>query len=169
MKSIITTFLILAFATIKAQHIEYNTRPKDVMIQLFVATDENHWNKIEKCFSNSVLLDYSSMGNPVSMLTPKQITDVWKSILPGFAHTHHQIGNIQEEVSENKAHVFAYGIASHYLEDENGNVWTVVGTYNFELVKDDSQWKISKMKFNFKYQDGNATLAQKAINKVLGI
>ena len=43
-------------------------------------------------------------------------------------------------------------------------IWTVVGSYNFELKKDNNVWQIVKMKFNFKYQDGNTDLPQKAID-----
>lgn len=165
MRTILTTLLILVLAQLKAQHME---QPKDVVTQLFVATDQNQWGKLENYFANEVLLDYSSMGNPISKLTPNQITNAWKTILPGFTHTHHQIGNIQEVIQNDKAEVFAYGTATHYLEDENGSVWTVVGTYNFELIKENKQWKVSAMTFNLKYQDGNLSLPQKAINKVAG-
>ncbi|MBC6400356.1 MAG: nuclear transport factor 2 family protein [Ekhidna sp.] len=165
MRTILTTLLILVLTQLKAQNME---QPKDVVTHLFVATDQNQWNKVENCFANEVLLDYSSMGNPTSKLTPNQITNAWKIILPGFTHTHHQIGNIQEVIEKDKSEVFAYGTATHYLEDENGSVWTVVGTYSFELIKESKQWKVSAMTFNLKYQDGNLSLPQKAINKVAG-
>ncbi|MEM8895814.1 MAG: hypothetical protein AAGC88_14630, partial [Bacteroidota bacterium] len=48
--------------------------------------------------------------------------------------------------------------STHYLEDESGNLWTVVGSYDFELTSNDGQWTIDAMKFNFKYQDGNTSL-----------
>lgn len=165
MRTILTTLLILVLTQLKAQNME---QPRDVVIQLFVATDQNQWNKVENCFADEILLDYSSMGNPATKLTPNQITNAWKKILPGFTHTHHQIGNIQEAIEKDKSEVFAYGTATHYLEDENGPVWTVVGTYNFELIKVSKQWKVSAMKFNFKYQDGNLSLPQKAINAIAG-
>ncbi|RDY61713.1 nuclear transport factor 2 family protein [Flagellimonas nanhaiensis] len=167
MKSLLAALAIITLSALKAQNMEQQ-KPKDIVIQLFTATDQRDWDKVENCFSNSVLLDYSSMGNPSATLKPKQIIDSWKTILPGFSHTHHQIGNIQEKITKNKAHVFAYGTATHYLEDENGNIWTVVGSYDFDLTREDNQWKISKMKFNFKYQDGNTALPQKAINTVQG-
>lgn len=156
---------MLSTLTIKAQDME---QPKNVVLALFKATDSKKWNTVENCFSNEVLLDYSSMGNPATTLKPTEISATWKSILHGFTATHHQISNIEESIDGKNANVFAYGTATHFLEDEKGNVWTVVGTYNFQLQKEQKQWKISKMVFNFKYQDGNTTLAQKAINKVAG-
>ena len=37
-------------------------------------------------------------------------------------------------------------------------MWELYGTYEHELVKIGKLWKISKMKLNFKHQDGNLNL-----------
>ncbi len=144
--------------------------PEETVVTLFVATDQGDWDTVKESFSSSVLLDYSSMtGNPAAELMPEQIVAAWKGILPGFDSTHHQLGNFITGVNGDKAEVFCYGIATHYLADENGNVWTVVGSYDLELVQDsDKNWKVSAMKFNFKYQDGNTSLPEKAMNKIQG-
>ncbi|MEO1261195.1 MAG: nuclear transport factor 2 family protein [Bacteroidota bacterium] len=134
---------------------------------LFIATDQKNWQEVEGSFSGKVILDYSSMtGQPASETTPQKILESWQSILPGFDFTHHQLGNFIISEEDEQATVFCYGTASHYLENENENVWTVVGTYDFNLEKINSTWKISKMKFNFKYQVGNLKLPQMAINRL---
>ena len=59
--------------------------------------------------------------------------------------------------------MFCYGTATHYLANESGkNVWTVVGTYDLELLEANGVLKITAMKFNLKYMDGNRDLAQMA-------
>ena len=134
---------------------------------LFIATDQQNWEMVKQCFSEAVVLDYSSMTEqPASKTTPQQITESWKSILPGFDHTHHQLGNFIVRKKNEKATAFCYGTATHFLENEKGNIWTVVGTYDFDLKKEGTKWKISKMTFNFKYQSGNATLPQIAISRL---
>lgn len=165
MKRIFIGLLILVTINLKAQDME---TPKDVVINLFVATDLRDWNVIENIFSSSVILDYSSMnGLPASELKPTKIIDNWKGILPGFESTHHQLGNFQSFEEEGSARVSCYGTASHYLENDVGSVWVVVGTYDFDLIKDSSErWKITSMKFNFKYQDGNKELPKIAIEKL---
>lgn len=162
MKQVLVIILIaLSSITSKAQDMNtVNTK----VTQLFVATDQRNWEKVEKIFAKKVLLDYSSMNGKTAMeLTPKQITSGWKGILPGFESTHHQLGNFIVKMNEDTAQVFCYGTATHYLPDEKGNVWTVVGSYNFDLKKLDNKWRISSMKFNFKYQEGNTSLPEKAI------
>ena len=139
----------------------------ETISQLFVASDNREWNKVEAIFADQVELDYSSMnGNPAVVLSPKQITDNWKTILPGFTNTHHQLGNFITKQNGNTAEVFCYGTATHFLEHEAGNIWTVVGSYNIELKQIDDKWRVSKMKLNYKYQDGNTQLPQAAMEKL---
>jgi len=131
--------------------------------KLFIATDACDWDSVKSIFAESLELDYSSMnGQPAAFLKAEDVIEGWKTILPGFTHTHHQVGNVIVKAQESTASVFCYGTATHYLEDENGNVWTVVGSYDFDLEKQD-EWRITKMKFNFKYQDGNTFLPQLAM------
>ncbi len=167
-----TTFILLFALCFGVQNPQKQTikmddvnKIQETITKLFVNTDTRNWSKVESQFSPKVLLDYSSMsGNPATEVTPNEITTAWKGVLPGFTYTHHQIGNFITEINEDKAHSFCYGTATHYLEDENGNVWTVIGSYDFDLERNKDTWKITKMKFNYKYQDGNSKLIEKAIN-----
>ncbi|WP_020528862.1 nuclear transport factor 2 family protein [Flexithrix dorotheae] len=165
MKSILIGLKALISLNLNAQIM--NT-PEQAITKLFVATDQQSWSEVESFFNENVSLDYSSMnGNPAKNLTPQEITTAWKSILPGFEYTHHQLGNFIVEAGEHKASVFCYGTASHYLENKEGNVWQVVGSYDFELIKlETDAWKITEMKFNFKYQDGNTSLPDLALNNI---
>ena len=134
---------------------------------LFVATDQQDWQKVEQSFAEEVVLDYSTMtGSPAAVMSPGQIVASWQGILPGFDHTHHQTGNFIIAANGNTATAFCYGTASHYLDDEGAKIWTVIGSYHFDLVKSEDAWKISKMKFNYKYQSGHTGLPEMAINRV---
>ncbi len=164
MKMSILGLLALLSLNLNAQQMK---SPQNVVVQLFIATDQKEWDTAKDCFTETVLLDYSSMsGQPAAELSPEQIISSWKGILPGFESTHHQTGNYQVSRQDDTAHVFCYGTASHYLDDEEGSLWVVVGTYDFELAKvGNDTWKITSMKFNFKFQDGNTSLAEKAIGR----
>ncbi len=165
MKTILLGVFTLIISNLNAQ---YMNNPTEVVTNLFITTDQKNWEEVEKNFSTTVLLDYSSMTNSApTTLTPNQVIDAWKGILPGFEATHHQLGNFVSRIEGNKAVVFCYGTASHFLSNKKGNVWTVIGSYDFELVKNaEGAWKITTMKFNFKYQDGNTELAAQAIENV---
>lgn len=133
---------------------------------IFRGADECNWQRVCQSFAAQVHLDYTSMnGGAPALLTPQQISDAWQQVFPGFDATHHQLGNFEVEVTDNEAFVFCYGTATHYLPHHKGNVWTIVGTYDFHLVQEDGAWQADKMVFHFKYQDGNTDLPKLAMDK----
>lgn len=132
--------------------------------RLFIATDARDWESLKTIFADEVELDYSSMnGQPAACIKAEDILAGWQTILPGFTHTHHQIGNMISTSRGDEASVFCYGTATHYLENEQDSIWTVVGSYDFDLKEITGRWVVTKMKFNFKYQEGNTNLPQLAI------
>lgn len=167
MKTLFITVLMFFSLILNAQPMEEIIRVQETITNLFVNTDNRNWIKVEAQFAPNVVLDYSSMtGGEVTEHTPQEITSIWKTVLPGFTNTNHQIGNFITHIKGNKAHSFCYGTASHYLEDKDGNVWTVVGTYDFDLEKIGGNWSVTSMIFNYKYQDGNNKLITKAIENL---
>ena len=133
---------------------------KDVVNRLFISTDNRDWDTISKLFAPEVLFDMTSMvgGDPVTM-TPADIVAAWDKGLKPLKAIHHQTGNYIVNVNQNKAEVFCYGIASHYLPNKtNRNVRIFIGSYNFNLTKNGENWQIDKFKFNLKYIDGNPNL-----------
>lgn len=130
---------------------------REVVTKLFIYTDTKNWKELESLFAPKVILDYQSItGQPPETISPATITSNWKTALSGFTNTHHQIGNLIIEAQNTKAQAFCYGTVTHFIE--NKGVWTVVGSYNFELEKLDNVWKITTMKFNYKYQEGSEIL-----------
>lgn len=140
----------------------------ETVSRLFIAADQRDWQAVKNVFTDTVLLDYSSMGaGEPANLPSGQIIDSWKGLLPGFESTHHQLGNFLVQSGEDYAEVFCYATATHYLPNESNNdIWTVVGSYNFELRSANGSWRISKMKFNLKYIDGNTDLPKLAQEKL---
>ena len=165
MKQILMGAFALMFIHLNAQTM---SSPQEAVTRLFISTDLQNWEAVEESFATEVNLDYSSMnGQPAAKLSPEQITSAWKTILPGFESTHHQLGNFITSENEGHAHVYCYGTASHFLEHETGNLWLVAGTYDFDLQKDaQGKWKVASMVFNFKFQDGNTALPGAAIQQV---
>lgn len=139
----------------------------ELINRLFISVDNHQWDQLKSIFNDKVLLDYSSMnGAEPSLISAESIIDSWSAFLPGFDSTHHQIANFVVENNANKANVYCYGSAIHHIANVSGiNFWTVIGTYNFELSKFESTWKIDKMKFNFKFSLGNNDLAGIALER----
>ncbi|QUS57163.1 nuclear transport factor 2 family protein [Pseudovibrio brasiliensis] len=128
--------------------------------RFFIDVDDRNWESVEGVMTSRVHLDYSSFGagEPVD-LTPAEITTAWKELLPGFDQTHHQVSNPLIESKEQKANVKVHATATHFIDGaEGGDLWVVYGTYNIALVHEGGTWKISRIQFNFKFQDGNMDL-----------
>jgi hypothetical protein len=132
----------------------------ETLDHLFVGTDHRDWKRVERCFAASVLFDMSSLGaGPPTSLTPSQITAAWDVALRPLDAIHHQTGNHLVEIDGTSAHAYCYGTASHFRRNESGrNTRTFVGSYDFDLVKEDGRWKVTTFKFNLKYIDGNLEL-----------
>lgn len=173
MKKIITTATILlvtlmVVAQNKSQINKSNKVEKEKIIQtvsnIFSGTDERNWQKVQIVMAKNVLLDYTSMagGKPATQ-TPQQITDAWAALLPGFDKTHHQLSDFQVLIKDKISTVHYTGKADHFINTE---VWTVEGTYDTELEKENNKWLVTKHKFNLTKQSGNTNLPAQATQNV---
>lgn len=136
----------------------------NTLARYFAAVDGRDWGDLERLMTNPFHLDYSSFGagDPVD-LDPAAVLDGWKQLLPGFEHTHHQIGNLDVDVGAEEARARCYVTATHQIDER---VWTVVGTYEVALRRDAEDWKLSELQFLFKYQAGDTDLPAEAQERV---
>jgi len=134
---------------------------EDLVIKMFVATDERDWAALESCFTDPFVLDMTSMvgGSPTSM-TPRQVAAAWAEGFKPLSHVHHQVGNFQTTVSGSTATVRCYGIALHYRSDISSEAKSrrFVGTYDLSLSALGGGWRINRLRFNLKFIDGNLEL-----------
>lgn len=128
--------------------------------RFFNAVDSRDWELCESLMADRILADYTSMaGGEPAELEKGALTASWKGLLPGFDSTHHQLGNAVVDLKgEKEARYFSYVTATHHIAGEDGEVWTVAGSYDIELKKEAGGWVLSALKLNFKYQDGNGSL-----------
>jgi hypothetical protein len=134
---------------------------EDVVVRLFVGTDERDWNAVESCFAESFVFDMTSMtgGEPLS-ITPRQVTQMWSEGLKPLDFVHHQAGNFRTEINGDRARVRCYGIALHHRARIKAAEKTrrFVGTYEYELANQQGSWRITSFKFLLKFIDGNLEL-----------
>lgn len=129
--------------------------------KLFVYTDDQEWDKLqEEVFTKEVFLDMSSLGLEAANTTSKEICNNWKQGFSELDAVNHLAGNhLVNILSDDTAEVFAYATATHYKASaKNGKTREFVGSYNFNVVKTNNGWRISKFKYNLKYINGNTEL-----------
>lgn len=136
---------------------------QNAMAAFYFAVDVRQWDKATALMSDPFHLDYSSFGggNPAD-LTPNAIINQWKAILPGFEHTHHQLGNMHITMDKHTATTLCYVTATHTIGDKT---WIVVGHYRNTLKRVGARWQLSGIQFNYKYQTGDTTLPKQAMQR----
>lgn len=139
-------------------------------VQRFFATvDAGEWEATQALMTNPFHLDYSSYGaGPAADLDPADILSGWRTVLPGFDATQHQLSPLDITVDGDRAVVRASVIATHWIADaEGGETWTVHGDYALTLVQDQG-WKLAGNVFTYKFQTGNGALPALAQQRVAG-
>lgn len=135
-------------------------RVRDVVLELFVATDERRWKDVEACLTDPTLLDMASAGGgPPTPLRPADIAGAWASGLAPIQRVHHQVGNLRITVEGAEARATCHGIAYHFRPVRSGrNTRTFVGTYEIHLRRSGDDWRIDAFRFDLGFLEGNADL-----------
>ena len=130
----------------------------DAINNVAICADLGLWDKLlAEVFAEEVRVDYTSLfGGEVQKLKSTDLIAGWKSVLPGFTSTQHLLGNHQVTVDGDSARALAYVRAHHFLPNKTGSdTWVVGGYYNYELKRDGERWRITSMKLNVMYTEGN--------------
>lgn len=135
--------------------------------RFFAAVDRCDWEAAQVLMTSPFHVDYSSYGaGPAADVAPEELTGAWAGIMPCFDHTHHQIGNLIVEQTDDTAYVQCHGTATHFIADHpGGDLQLVVGTYDLTLLRENGFWKLSYIPFNFKYTSGNTELPAEATRR----
>ena len=135
-------------------------RVVSVITELCAATDRKDWSAVERCFDVRVHFDMSSVGGGApAERSPADIAASWREGLGSIDHVHHQLGNFRVKIVGTRAEATCYGTAWHHKARRDGrNTRVFVGDYDFELEKEAGAWRITAMRFNCKFIDGNPAL-----------
>ncbi|MFF0530966.1 nuclear transport factor 2 family protein [Nocardia amikacinitolerans] len=132
----------------------------DTCTRMVWLTDHRDWDALEQVFAEQVTLDYTSLngGEPV-VLTPEQIVGAWRETLGGFAATQHLLANHLVAIDGDTAVCTASFQATHRKADAFGaSLWTLGGSYRFDLVRTDGTWRIRGVVMTALWGDGNRSL-----------
>ncbi|MFE1285812.1 nuclear transport factor 2 family protein [Streptomyces sp. NPDC058751] len=129
----------------------------DVCTRMAWHADRRDWEALKDVFADEVRLDYTSLnGGEPALLAPREIADAWSRVLGGFDATQHLIANHLVTLAEDTAVCTAAFQATHRLADPFGApLWTLGGTYRFDLVRSGEGWRISGVVMTAVWGDGN--------------
>ena len=168
LKSLICGFLVTAvFVSLQSckgvHNMEYKPAREqivDVVNGVVISVDRREWETCKSYFIDEPFIDYSSLsGQPGSKVKAVELVKGWSDFLSKLKFTQHFITNHDVKINGNTTTCYSYVRGIHSLPyAEGGELCDVYGTYEHELVKTPSGWKVSKMVFHLLYQEGNKNI-----------
>jgi hypothetical protein len=128
-----------------------------------VAVDLRNFDLAEAAFAPSLLVDYTSLwGGEAQRTTPAALIAGWRSLLPGFDATHHELSNIEVNVDGDGASSSVMVDARHWI---GSALWRLVGTQYFTLERTDGRWRVVSMKLVVNEEIGDRGLVNVAAGR----
>lgn len=128
-----------------------------------LAVDLAAYDLAEQAFAPTIVIDYTSLwgGEPQTM-TPQDLMDSWRGIVPGFTATWHELSNVQAVVTGDRAEASAFVDGRHWID---AALWRPVGNYLWELERRDGRWMVTSMTFQLTEEFGDRALTQRAMER----
>lgn len=119
--------------------------------------DQREWDALRDVFADEVLLDYTSLqGGEPATISREQLIESWAGLLGKLQATQHLVTNHLVTVSGDTASCTAAFQATHLFPNAHGDpIWTLGGSYCFELVRDSERWRISALTMTATWASGN--------------
>lgn len=128
-----------------------------------LAVDRAAYDLAEAAFADEIVIDYTSLwgGTPATM-TPAQLMDAWRGIVPGFDATWHELGPVAVEIDGETATATATVDGRHWIGDA---LWRPIGTYHWDVAEVGGEWRVTRMVFDMTQEIGDRSLASQAIER----
>ncbi|MFI5957374.1 nuclear transport factor 2 family protein [Cryptosporangium sp. NPDC051539] len=118
----------------------------DVVANLAHAQDGKDWDRFRNLFADRVTLDLTGRtGEPAEDLSADELTRKARSVIDGFACTHHASSNLLIEVSGTTATCRAHMVAFHHVPIPGVDHLTMRGYWYLDLLADaNGNWAIRR-------------------------
>jgi SnoaL-like domain len=134
-----------------------------VVSSIPLAVDLANYTLAESACAPKIVVDYTSLwGGTPNTMTPAELMDAWRGIVPGFDATWHELSDVRARVSGDKATATAHVDGRHWLGD---SLWRPIGTYQWELEKQAGVWKVTRMTFSMTREIGDRSITAKAMER----
>ena len=128
----------------------------DVVNRMGILADAREWDALALCFADEVEVDYTSeFGGEVQKFTPQALMKDW-AWLGNLTGTQHDISSHVVDLDGDRARCRAHVRAVHVSNGERGEgLWTCWGSYDQQLRRTPSGWKICRTQFSLLGWRGN--------------
>ncbi len=125
-----------------------------VIRSIATLADRHDFDGLSQLYADEVRLDYTSLsGGEVEIVSATELMNRWAGVLPGFERTHHAVSDVRVTAGEGgRAAAAAEVIADHWLGAMH---WQVRGRYDYELARQERDWRITAHRFTVTGEDGS--------------
>jgi SnoaL-like domain len=133
---------------------------------LDLAVDAKDWTAARALFADQINADFSSLGGAPGHISADDLVGGWRTNLYEAKPSFHMRGGAKVTLGNGAAHIVGNGYAWNALPARaENNLWEVWGRYEFDLVRTESGWKITAMKFVATHQRGDPTVRTEVLRQ----
>ncbi|HZG07345.1 MAG TPA: nuclear transport factor 2 family protein [Allosphingosinicella sp.] len=115
--------------------------------------DRGEFDALERLYAPEVRVDYTSLaGGEAEVKSARALMSEWAAVLPGFDRTRHALSDIKVRLDGVTATAIASLVADHWVA---GRHWQVSGRYDYGLVRDGREWRITAHKLTVTGERGS--------------
>lgn len=132
---------------------------RKIILRFGRSLDTGNWPGYRSCFTDKLLVDFQRLtGQPKILVNADEWTRFADLILTPVRR-HHTYTNFDIDVTGDKAAAVWYFTARHWKATDMGaSVYNQHGWYNGSFVRQNGEWKMSYVKHDFQWVDGNNAL-----------
>lgn len=116
-----------------------------VVAALAHAQDQKDWQRFRKLFTDRVTLGQSGhTGAPAEEMTADELTAKARTVLEGFACTHHASSNLLVDATDTGANCRAHMVAYHHLPARGVDFCVMRGYWHLDLARTEERWLVRR-------------------------
>lgn len=132
---------------------------KKVMLRFGRSLDLGDWLGYRSCFTDKLLVDFERLTGQPQVLVDADDWTRFAELILSPVRRHHVYTNFHVDVDGESASGVWYMTARHWKATDMGaSIYNQYGWYNTDFIHQNSEWKMSYIKHDFQWVDGNNAL-----------
>ena len=135
----------------------------DALHRFAFGLDHGDADSLASALAEDCVLDFRPAGKKLSLDFPKLegCNAIVAALIPllGPLDTSHTVSNLQIEISDDSATLYAYVMAQHFMPHQGSRPGTenalLMNRYDCELVRDGEKWRFKRMTIDNAWAQGN--------------
>ncbi|MGD9810546.1 MAG: nuclear transport factor 2 family protein [Sphingobium sp.] len=132
---------------------------KKIILRFGRSLDLGDWPGYRSCFTDMLLVDFERLTGQPKILVDADDWTRFADLILSPVRRHHAYTNFHIEVTGDEAKAVWYFTARHWKATDMGSsLYYQHGWYDGSFIREDGDWKMSYVKHDFVWVDGNNAL-----------